>query len=108
MVPLKDIFIFSLRTFGVGFFIYAMSRYLPRRSGGGLAAYDFVFFWMMGGLAVAPLYDLKIRFLGHPRRNREHLLLPLSPIRACHAQPKISLMDFWTTNLCNRKGHNSF
>ena len=61
--PLRDIFIFSLRTFGVGFFIYAMSRYLPRRSGGGLAAYDFVFFWMMGGLAVSPLYDLKIRFL---------------------------------------------
>lgn len=54
---------FALRTLGVGLLIYVMSRYLPRRSGGGLAAYDFVFFWMMGGLAVAPLYDLKIRFI---------------------------------------------
>lgn len=52
---------FALRTVAAGLLIYAMSRYLPRRSGSGLAAYDFVFFWMMGGLAVAPLYDLKIR-----------------------------------------------
>jgi uncharacterized membrane protein YcaP (DUF421 family) len=58
-----DAGLFVLRTLGVGLLLYGMSRYLPRRSGGGLAAYDFVFFWMMGGLAVAPLYDLRIRLL---------------------------------------------
>lgn len=61
--PWIDVGLFAVRTLGVGLLIYAMSRYLPRRSGGGLAAYDFVFFWMMGGLAVAPLYDIKIRFV---------------------------------------------
>lgn len=61
--PWLDGGIFALRTLGVGVLIWVMSRYLPRRSGGGLAAYDFVFFWMMGGLAVAPLYDLRIRFI---------------------------------------------
>lgn len=54
---------FALRVPVVGVLIYAMSRYLPRRAGGGLASYDFVFFWMMGGLAVAPLYFLKIRIV---------------------------------------------
>lgn len=54
---------FACRTLVVGILIYIMGRYLPRRTGGTLAAYDFVFFWMLGGLHVAPLYDLKIRFI---------------------------------------------
>lgn len=61
--PWVHVGLFVLRTLGVGLLLYTMSRYLPRRSGGGLAAYDFVFFWMMGGLAVAPLYDLRIRLV---------------------------------------------
>lgn len=60
--PWMEPILFALRTLGVGIIIYLMSRYLPRRAGSGLAAYDFVFFWMMGGLAVAPLYFLKIKF----------------------------------------------
>lgn len=42
---------FALRTVAAGLLIYAMSRYLPRRSGSGLAAYDFVFLddgWLGG------------------------------------------------------------
>lgn len=61
--PWPELGSYALRTLAVGVLIYAMSRYLPRRAGGALAAYDFVFFWMMGGLAVAPLYDLKIRVI---------------------------------------------
>lgn len=74
--PWLDIAWFTIRTLGVGVLIYFMGRYLPRRSGGGLAAYDFVFFWMMGGLAVAPLYDLKIRFID--------TLTAVATIYACH------------------------
>ncbi|KRF05479.1 hypothetical protein ASG89_20325 [Paenibacillus sp. Soil766] len=54
---------FACRTLIIGLLVYIISRYLPRRTGGTFAAYDFVFFWLLGGLLVAPLYDLKIRFL---------------------------------------------
>lgn len=50
------------RTLAVGVEIYVLGRYLPRRAGGPYAAYDFAFFWMMGGLAASPLFDPKIGF----------------------------------------------
>lgn len=53
---------FIIRTLAVGVILYFASRYLPRRSGGQYAAYDFAFFWMMGGLVAAPLFDSKISF----------------------------------------------
>lgn len=53
---------FVLRTLLVGIILYFASRYLPRRSGGQYAGYDFTFFWMMGGLIASPLYDPKINF----------------------------------------------
>ncbi|MHB9144275.1 MAG: DUF421 domain-containing protein [Symbiobacteriia bacterium] len=74
--PWLDVGLFALRTLGVGLLIYVLGRYLPRRSGGGLAAYDFVFFWMMGGLAVAPLFDLRIRFID--------TVAAVAAIYACH------------------------
>lgn len=52
-----------LRTLTVGVEIYILGRYLPRRAGGPYAAYDFAFFWMMGGLAASPLFDPKIGFI---------------------------------------------
>ncbi len=51
------------RTLAVGVEIYFLGRYLPRRAGGPYAAYDFAFFWMMGGLAASPLFDPKIGFM---------------------------------------------
>ena len=53
---------FILRTLLVGIILYIASRYLPRRSGGQYAGYDFTFFWMMGGLIASPLFDSKINF----------------------------------------------
>lgn len=53
---------FVLRTVLVGIILYFASRYLPRRSGGQYAGYDFTFFWMMGGLIVSPLIDPKNNF----------------------------------------------
>lgn len=50
------------RTLAVGVEIYILGRYLPRRAGGPYAAYDFAFFWMMGGLAASPLFDPRIGF----------------------------------------------
>ena len=53
---------FFVRAILVGFGIYLLGRYLPRRAGGPFSAYDFAFFWMMGGLAASPLYEAKIGF----------------------------------------------
>ena len=53
---------FIIRTLGVGVILYFASRFLPRRSGGQYAAYDFAFFWMMGGLVASPLFDSRISF----------------------------------------------
>lgn len=53
---------FILRTFLVGIILYFASKFLPRRSGGQYAGYDFTFFWMMGGLITSPLFDPKINF----------------------------------------------
>lgn len=53
---------FLLRVFGVGVLLYLASRFLPRRAGGQYSAYDFAFFWMMGGLVAAPLFDTKNSF----------------------------------------------
>ena len=55
--------IFALRTIVVGVMLYIEGRVLPHRSGGPLAGYDFVFFWMMGGLTAAPLFEAKISIL---------------------------------------------
>ncbi|WP_432402491.1 DUF421 domain-containing protein [Wukongibacter sp. M2B1] len=54
---------FIARTFIVGLILYCASRFLPHRSGGQYAGFDFTFFWMMGGLIAAPLFDSKISFL---------------------------------------------
>lgn len=42
--------------------IYVMSKFLMKRAAGQLTAFDFVFLWMLGALAVAPLLDGKILF----------------------------------------------
>jgi len=51
---------FLLRTLVVGILLYVESRFLPHRSGGQIAGYDFTFFWMMGGITAGPLFESKI------------------------------------------------
>ena len=72
MELLKDIFgtaqqispfVFALRSIVVGFLLYVEGKVLPHRSGGQFAGYDFVFFWMMGGITAAPLFEAKISFI---------------------------------------------
>lgn len=72
MELLKDIFgtaehispfVFALRSIVAGFLLYSEGKVLPRRSAGQFAAYDFVFFWMMGGITAAPLFEAKISFI---------------------------------------------
>ncbi len=72
MELLKDIFgtaekispfIFVLRTLIVGIMLYVEGKVLPHRSGGQFAGYDFAFFWMMGGLTAAPLFEPKISII---------------------------------------------
>jgi uncharacterized membrane protein YcaP (DUF421 family) len=53
---------FIVRTLIVGVMLYIASRFLPQRSGGQYAGFDFTFFWMMGGLIASPLFDSKINF----------------------------------------------
>lgn len=53
---------FAIRTLIVGAMLYVASRFLPHRSGGQYAGFDFTFFWMMGGLIASPLFDSKISF----------------------------------------------
>ncbi len=54
---------FGVRAVLVGIMLWFLSRFLPRRSGGQFAGYDFAFFWMMGGLLASPLYDSRISFI---------------------------------------------
>ncbi len=63
--PATDLspFGFALRAVLVGLLLWAEGKILPHRSGGQFAGYDFAFFWMMGGLTAAPLFDSKISFL---------------------------------------------
>ncbi|MCC5467860.1 YetF domain-containing protein [Pelosinus baikalensis] len=56
-------FIFVLRTIVVGVMLYIEGKVLPHRSGGQFAGYDFAFFWMMGGLTAAPLFEPKISII---------------------------------------------
>jgi uncharacterized membrane protein YcaP (DUF421 family) len=72
MELLKDIFgtaqqispfVFALRSIIVGFLLYAEGKVLPHRSRGQFAGYDFTFFWMMGGITAAPLFEAKISFI---------------------------------------------
>lgn len=72
MELLKDIFgtaeqispfVFALRSIVAGFLLYVEGKVLPHRSGGQFAAYDFTFFWMMGGITAAPLFEAKISFI---------------------------------------------
>ncbi|SDD72300.1 YetF domain-containing protein [Sporomusa acidovorans] len=51
---------FFLRTLVVGILLYLEGRFLPHRSGGQFAGYDFTFFWMMGGITAGPLFEPKI------------------------------------------------
>ena len=51
---------FIVRTLIVGIFIYFMTKLLPRRSGGQYSAFDFTFFWLLGGLVVSPLASSKV------------------------------------------------
>lgn len=53
---------FALRTLIVGIMLFVAGRFLPHRSGGQYAGFDFTFFWMMGGLIAAPLFEPKINF----------------------------------------------
>lgn len=54
---------FALRAVLVGFLLWAEGKVLPHRAGGQFAGYDFAFFWMMGGLTAAPLFESRISFL---------------------------------------------
>lgn len=56
-------FIFVLRTIVVGIMLFVEGKVLPHRSGGQFAGYDFAFFWMMGGLTAAPLFEPKISII---------------------------------------------
>lgn len=56
-------FVFVLRTVVVGIMLYIEGKVLPHRSGGQFAGYDFAFFWMMGGLTAAPLFEPKISII---------------------------------------------
>ncbi len=56
-------FVFSLRSIAVGFLLYIEGKVLPHRSGGQFAGYDFTFFWMMGGITAAPLFEAKISYI---------------------------------------------
>ena len=51
---------FALRSVLVGFLLWAEGKFLPHRSGGQFAGYDFAFFWMMGGVTAAPLFEPKL------------------------------------------------
>lgn len=51
---------FFLRTILVGILLWAQGKVLPHRSGGQFAGYDFAFFWMMGGITVAPLFEKRL------------------------------------------------
>ncbi|MEX2105109.1 MAG: DUF421 domain-containing protein [Bacilli bacterium] len=51
---------FAVRTIVSIILIYFMSRFLMKRAAGQFTAFDFVFLWMLGALAVAPLLDGKI------------------------------------------------
>ena len=53
---------FAARTLIVGIMLFIAGRFLPHRSGGQYAGFDFTFFWMMGGLIASPLFDPKINF----------------------------------------------
>ena len=48
-------FIFVLRTIAVGVLLYVEGKVLPHKAGGQFAGYDFVFFWMMGGITAAQI-----------------------------------------------------
>ena len=54
---------FAIRTVFVGFLLWVEGKVLPYRSGGQFAGYDFAFFWMMGGITAAPLFEPKISFI---------------------------------------------
>jgi len=56
-------FVFALRSITVGFLLYVEGKVLPHRSGGQFAGYDFAFFWMMGGITAAPLFEAKISYI---------------------------------------------
>ena len=56
-------FVFALRSIAVGILLYGEGKVLPYRSGGQFAGYDFAFFWMMGGITAAPLFEAKISFI---------------------------------------------
>jgi uncharacterized membrane protein YcaP (DUF421 family) len=53
---------FAGRTIIVGLILYIAGRFIPHRAAGQYAGFDFTFFWMMGGLIAAPLFDPKINF----------------------------------------------
>lgn len=53
---------FAARTLIVGIMLFTAGRFLPHRSGGQYAGFDFTFFWMMGGLIASPLFDSRINF----------------------------------------------
>lgn len=56
-------YIFSIRTILVGILLFVEGKVLPHRAGGQFAGFDFVFFWMMGGITAAPLLEPKISFV---------------------------------------------
>ncbi len=53
---------FFLKIIGVGAVIFAVSFVLPRRSSGVFDGHDFVFLWLIGGLAAAPLVNPAVTF----------------------------------------------
>lgn len=53
---------FVIRTLVSLLLIYFMTRFLKKRAAGQFTSFDFVFLWMLGALAVAPLLDGKILF----------------------------------------------
>lgn len=67
---------FLLRAVGVAAIFLLVSVFLPRRTAGVFAAYDFVVLWLFGGLAAAPLISDNVSFL--------NALVAMLTVLICH------------------------
>lgn len=87
MVVIKvDILEFIVRATGVGAIFIVVSILLPRRSTGVFAGYDFVFMWLFGGLAAAPLINPNVTFL--------QTVVAMGAVLICHlALSRIAVMN---------------
>lgn len=67
---------FLMRAAGVAGIFFVVNTFLPRRTAGVFAAYDFVVLWLFGGLAAAPLVNSKVSFT--------NALIAMLTVLVCH------------------------